>query len=159
MVVDKKISELNSAGALSGTEIFPIVQSGETKKTSILSIIKGIAALVQGTNTLTGPLSFNLVVGSITYSVSIDTGTISMSITDVDDSSNDSAVVLVPKKVQIAGSLQMSVGLEMQEYPIYWRGNEDSPTEGDIREYYNEGTDEIVTEKYTSGSWAFRGSR
>ena len=38
-MADKKISELNAATALQGTEKFPIVQSGETKYTTYSNII------------------------------------------------------------------------------------------------------------------------
>ena len=40
--VDKKISELDTAGAISGSEVFPIVQGGATKKLALSAIISGV---------------------------------------------------------------------------------------------------------------------
>jgi len=42
-----KISELNLAGAIVGTEVFPIVQGGETKKVSIADALAGAAPTLQ----------------------------------------------------------------------------------------------------------------
>jgi len=47
-MADKKISELTSAGALAGTEVLPIVQSGETKKLA-LNAITTLGTIATGT--------------------------------------------------------------------------------------------------------------
>lgn len=47
-----KISELNVAGALSGSEVFPIVQSGETKKVSITDALASAGGLMTADNGL-----------------------------------------------------------------------------------------------------------
>lgn len=47
-MADKKISALNSAGALAGTEVLPIVQSGETKKLA-LNAITALGTITTGT--------------------------------------------------------------------------------------------------------------
>lgn len=78
---------------------------------------------------------------------------------DAMDSSKDSSVSVTESTIVVVGVLQLNDALELQNEAIYWRGNKDSPAEGDIREYYNQPTDELITEKYTSGSWVFRGSR
>jgi len=52
-----KISELNLAGAIAGTEVFPIVQGGETKKVSIadaLASAGGVPTLQQVTDVTNG---------------------------------------------------------------------------------------------------------
>jgi len=116
--------------------------------------------LMQGTTTLTEDLVFNLTVGTKVYSFQVTSAGIIISLIDSADSSNNAAVTIVDKKVQIIGSLQLSEGgVQMQTYPVYWRGDPATPQEGDIKEYYSEATDEIITEKYTSGVWTFRGSR
>jgi hypothetical protein len=72
-----KISELTSAGSIAGTEVLPIVQSGETKKTSIDDIIalaytppyKVYSALISqlGTDAPTAIVLENTI-GTITFS-------------------------------------------------------------------------------------------
>lgn len=47
-MADKKISALNSASALAGTEVLPIVQSGETKKLA-LNAITALGTITTGT--------------------------------------------------------------------------------------------------------------
>jgi hypothetical protein len=42
-----KISELNLAGTIAGTEVFPIVQAGETRKVSIADALAGAAPTLQ----------------------------------------------------------------------------------------------------------------
>jgi hypothetical protein len=129
-------------------------------KSYVDDLITALDALTQGTNTLTEDLVFNLTVGTKVYSFQVTSAGIIISLIDSADSSNNAAVTIVDKKVQIIGSLQLSEGgVQMQTYPVYWRGDPATPQEGDIREYYSEATDEIITEKYTSGVWTFRGSR
>lgn len=53
MATSKKISELTTASAITGSEIFPLVQSGETRQASV-SLLISTQAPVQSVNGLTG---------------------------------------------------------------------------------------------------------
>jgi hypothetical protein len=74
-----KISELTSAGAITGTEVLPIVQSGETRKVTIDDVLAGTytppykvySALVSqsGTNAPTAIVLENTI-GAITFGYS-----------------------------------------------------------------------------------------
>jgi len=55
-----KISELNLAGAIVGTEVFPIVQGGETKKVSIADALAGAGSGSTGVNGLNGTANIGL---------------------------------------------------------------------------------------------------
>lgn len=55
-----KISELSLAGAIAGTEVFPIVQGGTTKKVSIADALAGTGSGSTGVNGLNGTTNIGL---------------------------------------------------------------------------------------------------
>ena len=65
-MADKSISALTAASALAGTEVFPVVQSAETKKATITQILTGVI-VTEATTTRTLSATDN---GKIIYCTS-----------------------------------------------------------------------------------------
>lgn len=140
-------------------------------KSYVDDLITTLDALTQGTNTLTEDLNIYADGFTITILSGLNASEsprakiivvpagAAIAYEDVGDPSQNSSFSATQRFAVVQGILQMNEAVELQSNAIYWKGNKDSPSEGDIREYYNEGTDEIITEKYTSGNWEFRGSR
>ena len=84
-MADKKISELASAGALAGTEVLPIVQSGETKKLA-LNAITTLGTIATGT--WQGTQIANAYVATLTTA-----GKVANSATTATDANTASAIV------------------------------------------------------------------
>ncbi len=133
------------------------------------------AALTQGSNTLTEDLTIftdtfliELKAGpddSATPRGKLIIGTSLSGIAYQDQAvpANNSSLTCVDKKVVTIGIVELNEALELQTYPIYWKGNKDALADGDVREGFGFDPDTsepaIILEKYNGSSWVFSSSR
>jgi len=117
MATSKKISELTTASAITGSEIFPLVQGGETRQASV-SLLISSQAPVQSVNGLTGVVmldvgdlptysTINTLIFSAIASVSVRVDTVSALASSVSVIANNAllAAASVSARVDTAAAL------------------------------------------------------
>lgn len=131
--------------------------------------------LMQGTNTLTEDLNIYADGFTITILSGLNASEsprakiivvpagAAIAYEDVGDPSQNSSFSATQRFAVVQGILQLNEAVELQSNAIYWKGNKDSPSEGDIREGYGLDPDTsepaLIVEKYDGADWVFSSSR